>query len=467
MKALILTEAGSEYGYGHLSRCSALKQGLEHFGMEVAMFVRGDISNRDNFEKYEWLEKFDETVLTGIDIVVVDSYHAPVELYERVAKNIRLCVWFDDTNRIEYPKGKIIDSNTPLLRKSFWDPLTNIPKTDKLFLSLGSANSEIAKYEIELSKKYRVVTAVGLDENTLTGVMSSCFAAVSACGQTMLELAALGIPTVGIITAENQRQNANYCLENNHILGIASAPEEALLLIDKGIKLTPLKSSTLDICSEIYNQVNNATGLKIAILTSPNQWFVSYASVLASEIGANIFYEHESVDECYDVVFILSYHRIVSKVFLTKHKHNVVVHASDLPRGKGWAPMFWQVLEGKNTIPIVMLEADEGVDSGDIYLEDSIKLDGFELNNQLRQKLADKTTELCRRFIDNYPLVPTKQLGAESFYKKRRPEDSRLDVNKSIKEQFLLLRIVDNDEYPAFFEIDGHRYNIKIERCKE
>lgn len=59
------------------------------------------------------------------------------------------------------------------------------------------------------------------------------------------------------------------------------------------------------------------------------------------------FFEHESISENFDIVFILSYHRIIDTQYLAKHKHNIVIHASDLPQGKGWAPMFWQILEGK------------------------------------------------------------------------------------------------------------------------
>jgi methionyl-tRNA formyltransferase len=38
-----------------------------------------------------------------------------------------------------------------------------------------------------------------------------------------------------------------------------------------------------------------------------------------------------------------------------------------------------------------------------------------------------------------------------------------LDPQKSLAEQFNILRVVDNDRYPAFFEWNGRRYNLKIE----
>lgn len=205
--------------------------------------------------------------------------------------------------------------------------------------------------------------------------------------------------------------------------------------------------------------------MKIAILTTKSQWFVKYAEVLSGEINADLFYRHEQITNDYDVVFMLSYHSIVPKEHLLRHKHNIVIHASALPDGKGWAPMFWQVLEGKNSIPITLFEASDGVDDGDIYLVDYIELDGTELNDELRHKLASKTGVLCKMFLANYPIIPIKQVGIESFYKKRTPKDSMLDINKSIKEQFNLLRIVDNSEYPAFFEFKGVKYLLKIEKA--
>ena len=58
------------------------------------------------------------------------------------------------------------------------------------------------------------------------------------------------------------------------------------------------------------------------------------------------------------------------------------------------------------------------------------------------------------------------QRGEETFYKKRTPKDSELDINKTIKEQFNLLRIVDNEKYPAFFKFKNKIYTLKIESVK-
>jgi len=207
----------------------------------------------------------------------------------------------------------------------------------------------------------------------------------------------------------------------------------------------------------------------MAILTTKGQWFEVYADALSKKLGnIPIFNNHADFDEKYDIVFILSYHQIIPQKTLKKNNHNIVIHASALPKGKGWAPLFWQILEGKNKIPFTMIEASGDVDDGDIYMQEMLELTGNELNEELRGRQANLIIRMCIEFINNYELykVPVRQGGDESFYVKRGKEDSELDIDKTIKEQFNLLRVVNNNDYPAYFELDGDRYILKIELDK-
>ena len=64
-------------------------------------------------------------------------------------------------------------------------------------------------------------------------------------------------------------------------------------------------------------------------------------------------------------------------------------------------------------------------------------------------------------------IIPTPQSNIESSnYTRRTPEDSKLDINKSIADQFDLLRIVDKKRYPCFIEHRGHKYKITMEKIK-
>jgi len=209
--------------------------------------------------------------------------------------------------------------------------------------------------------------------------------------------------------------------------------------------------------------------VKLALLTSPDQWYCDYAAELSKKLGGIPIYNHHSeIEDSYDVLFILSYHNKIDEKSLKKNSYNLVIHESDLPQGKGWAPLFWQILEGRDEIIVSLIEASNEIDSGLVYIKKTLKLNGYELNNELRKKQAEITMDMCLEFVHNFNTIKAKpQDGEESFYHKRNAEHSRLDITKSIKEQFNLLRIVDNENYPAFFDIDGRRYLLKIEEVKD
>ena len=176
-----------------------------------------------------------------------------------------------------------------------------------------------------------------------------------------------------------------------------------------------------------------------------------------------------SYDDVLDdgVVFYLSCLRITPPDILVKNHYNLVVHASDLPKGRGFSPTTWQILEGLHEIPVCLLEAEAEVDAGVVYYKDFMSLQGHELSDEWRELLGEKTVELCRRFM-NEPCPPEgeKQIGEASFYERRRPVDSRMEIHKSLEEQFDLLRVVDNESYPAYFEMRGHKYVLKIEKAE-
>ena len=89
----------------------------------------------------------------------------------------------------------------------------------------------------------------------------------------------------------------------------------------------------------------------------------------------------------------------------------------------------------------------------------------LELVDELRSAQAEATLRLCREFVAGYPFsgdISRAQEGEPSYYARRRPADSRLDPDKTLREQFNLLRVADPDRYPAFFELAGRRYEVRI-----
>ena len=110
-----------------------------------------------------------------------------------------------------------------------------------------------------------------------------------------------------------------------------------------------------------------------------------------------------------------------------------------------------------------MFKISEKVDSGPIIMLNSFNVCRTDLYPELRKKQAISIIKMIRLFLDLYPNLKYKnQIGSESFNKKRNHLSSKLNVNKSIKSQFNLLRICDNEKFPAFFYIDNKKYILKI-----
>jgi len=204
------------------------------------------------------------------------------------------------------------------------------------------------------------------------------------------------------------------------------------------------------------------------LVDNSNSWIIPYAIKLKEKIikqfsfSVNLIYKHEDVING-DVLCLLSCEKIFKKLHL--NNYNLVVHESDLPRGKGWSPLTWQILDGKNIIPITLFEALEKVDAGKIYYKDYIKLSGDELLSEIKHKQGEKTIDLILNFLADFNTIKGQiQVGESTFYRQRNYKDSELNVDDTIRNQFNLLRVCDNERYPAYFILNGKKYLLKIEK---
>jgi len=211
--------------------------------------------------------------------------------------------------------------------------------------------------------------------------------------------------------------------------------------------------------------------MKITILSDAGSWKNPFIEGLARKLrrkGHGVVTTHHTTGvRKGEILFILGFFKIVPSDVLKRNKINIVVHESALPKGRGWSPMSWLVVEGAREIPLTLFEAVEKVDAGRIYLRDRISLQGNELLPDIRAKVGVAMMKLCEKFVSAYPSILTRgiiQAGKPSYYRRRTPGDSRLDSKKSIASQFNALRVVDNDSYPAFFEYKGSIYTLKIEK---
>lgn len=212
--------------------------------------------------------------------------------------------------------------------------------------------------------------------------------------------------------------------------------------------------------------------MKIQILISKNSWANQYIDLIRKKfkkISKNIviFNNHKKLKNGFDINIIFSYFKIIEKKYLLKSKHNIIPHESNLPFGRGMSPLTWQILNSKKRIIFSLIEADKKIDNGKIYYKKTIKINKDSLFNEIKNKQLNINLNLIYRFIKFYKKNRTapktiKQRGKASYFKIRKPIDSKLNINKSIKSQFNLLRVCDDKNYPAFFKIYGKKYIIKL-----
>ena len=110
-----------------------------------------------------------------------------------------------------------------------------------------------------------------------------------------------------------------------------------------------------DLRDDLFEDINSGKAFSIAVLSDFTSWLNPWIGKLLTEIGKQghqytWVHDPEDVPQG-DLCFILSCSKMVKAMILKRNTHNLVVHESDLPRGKGWSPMTWQVLEGKDEIP--------------------------------------------------------------------------------------------------------------------
>lgn len=208
------------------------------------------------------------------------------------------------------------------------------------------------------------------------------------------------------------------------------------------------------------------------IVDNKNSWFYEKIGRLTKEIkklghNSRVLSDAGDIKDKSFISFFLSCEKYITSEIRQRSKYNIVVHASDLPKGKGMSPTSWQILEGKNKIAVTLFEVADKIDAGDYYIKDFFLLDGTELLAEWREKLYQCMENMILNFVKSPDKFKSnKQNGESSYYPRRKPDASELKLGKSLKNQINLLRVVDNERYPAFFKYKNNKYILKIYKSK-
>ncbi|RYA23168.1 hypothetical protein CRU96_09315 [Malaciobacter halophilus] len=154
-----------------------------------------------------------------------------------------------------------------------------------------------------------------------------------------------------------------------------------------------------------------------------------------------------------DYIFVVNWRTLFDNKLLTASKLGTIgIHASDLPKYRGFAPINWAIINDEKEIGISVFYLDKEVDSGDIIEKSFIKIDEEDDINSLNIKVENEYLELFKKIISNFDNIKkTKQIGVPTYTCKRKPEDGYIDFsNYTAREIFNLVRAL-TYPYPMAF----------------
>ncbi len=112
-----------------------------------------------------------------------------------------------------------------------------------------------------------------------------------------------------------------------------------------------------------------------------------------------------------DVALVLAYGRILPRGVLDAPARGCVnLHASLLPAYRGAAPIQWSIIRGETATGISLMQMDEGLDSGPVYLKRSLPIGPDETSGELAARLAELAAEVTLEALSK---VVRGELAAE------------------------------------------------------
>ena len=135
-------------------------------------------------------------------------------------------------------------------------------------------------------------------------------------------------------------------------------------------------------------------------------------------------------------IVVMAYGQILKKSLLELPPLGCInIHASLLPKYRGAAPIQAAILAGEEMTGVTTMFMDEGLDTGDMLLKETVNIDEAETAETLEVKLALAGGRLIVRTLDELAagrLEREKQDDAASTYVKMiRKEEGQIDWNAS------------------------------------
>jgi methionyl-tRNA formyltransferase len=165
-----------------------------------------------------------------------------------------------------------------------------------------------------------------------------------------------------------------------------------------------------------------------------------------------------------DIMVVVAYGQILPiSVLLLPRLGCLNLHASLLPRHRGASPIHAAILAGDTKTGMAVMYMDEGLDTGDVLLDEALEIGPQETTGELHDRLANLAAPCLLRALDllAFGTAPRTPQDSESatYAPKLKKSDGWLDWSKPA--QKLALRIRAMSPWPgAFARIAGHVFKI-------
>ena len=120
-----------------------------------------------------------------------------------------------------------------------------------------------------------------------------------------------------------------------------------------------------------------------------------------------------------DFIIVIAYGLILPEEILNLPKYGCYnLHASILPRWRGAAPIQRSMIEGDEMTGVTIMKMNKGLDTGDIVLQDKIKINISESYTELETRLSLMGADLFEKFFKDslFKNIMQKQNDTLSCY---------------------------------------------------
>lgn len=262
-KVKIFTEGGTGIGLGHLARCASLYDEILKQGAEALFYVFGKtqglelIKSRTVIEA-NWMNiNFINENVNKDDFCIVDSYLVDRDVLEVISSTAQKVLFIDDMNRLNYPKGIVINPSLDLGDiqypanvgcEYFWGsdyvilrgPFKNVERdcaqknVKTVLITMGGSDiknvtplivakichlNPLIRFNIVIGSAFNNIEEIkqvlssncelhfNVDESEMKKLMCLADLAITAAGQTVFELIATKTPFIPIQVVDNQSNN--------------------------------------------------------------------------------------------------------------------------------------------------------------------------------------------------------------------------------------------------------------------